>query len=281
MSSAKFQSEWKDINGVFAKVGGEWKTITESYVKVNGVWKLTTFSTGPQTAPQMTHDGFGRFRIVNYDPNLIYEAERVSGNVGSVSFSNGVFTLGSTPVAYNVYSRFVANGPRSPAGYMERRPIEFTFVAQCNYISQTCFREINEDYPASFTDESRTFVGDQSNCAPYSCPPGYFLTGPNSSNQCLCVRFGDGSSFIVGGGLCPGSPWYVCSGNRCCYNYTERVYFCPSGGSLSGTTCIRRRQEPFECGFWQSCNNENPVPAGYNRSPGTANVQGEWWRTTR
>jgi hypothetical protein len=282
MSSIKNNSEWKNINGVFVKVAGQWKTVTQSYIKVNGQWRLTTFSTGPTAAPQMTHDGFGRFRVVNYDPSLIYEAQYISGNVGSVSFSNGVFTLGSTRVAYNVVSRFVPNGPPSPQGYMERRPIEFTFIAQCVYNSRTCFNEINEDYPASFRDDPKTYVGNTSSCAPYSCGGFAGPLGPDGSNRCICFDPGINPlpDFVVGGGLCPGG-YYICNGNRCCLNYTERVYFCPSGGSLSGTTCIRRRQEPYECGFWTSCNNENPVPAGYNRSPGTANVQGEWWRTTR
>jgi hypothetical protein len=282
MSSIKTQSAWKDVNGVFVKVGGQWKTVTESYVKVNGVWKLTTFSTGPEAAPQMTHAGFGKFRIVNYDPNLVYETEFVGGDNrvdGSVSRSGDTFTLGSTQSAYNVYSRFVANGPRSPAGYMERRRITFTFIAQCFYVSQTCFRTIDESYPA--TPIFGTLTGNVSDCQPLAvfCRPGETISGPSGDNRCFCVT--SGFQFRdVGFGRCPGGAWYNC-GNRCCIDGQIVGYSCPNGGNLSGTTCVKSRQEPFECGYWQSCNNENPVPAGYNRSPGTANVQGEWWRVTR
>jgi len=293
MSSIKTQSAWKDVNGVFVKVGGQWKTVTESYVKVNGVWKLTTFSTGPEAAPQMTHDGYGRFKIVNHDPNLVYDVEFVGGDNrvdGSRSRSGDTFTLGSTQSAYNVYSRFVANGPRSPAGYMERRRITFTTTTVI--IPRTCQREVNEDYPASFRDETRTHVGDTSNCAVYSCPPQFpNRVGPDGSNRCQC--FGPpGGNFVIGGGCCPNGncgdrppsgfyDWFICNGNRCCYLYPERIYSCPSGGSLSGTTCIRRRQEDYDCSYPEQRSVENPVPVGYNRSPGTANVQGEWWRVTR
>jgi hypothetical protein len=279
MSAIKVQSDWKNVNGVFVKVAGQWRTVTESYIKVNGQWRLTNFSTGPTDAPQMTHNGFGQFRVVNYDSSLLYEAEYVSGNVGSVSFSNGVFSLGSTNVAYNVYSRFVANGPRSPAGYMQRTPITFTFIERCNYISQTCFREINEDYPA--TPIYGTLTGNVADCNPYgpSCAAQASRLengAADGNNDCFCIFSVSGFpdfKFFIGKGLCPGG-WYNC-GNRCCIDGQLVGYSCPSGGSLSGTTCIRRRQEPFECGYWQSCNNKNPVPAGYTESGG------EWWRVTR
>jgi hypothetical protein len=266
MSSIKIDSDWKNVNGVFVRIGNEWKTVTESYVNINGTWRLTTFSTGPTDAPQMTHNGFGQFRVVNYDSSLLYEAEYVSGNVGSVSFSNGVFSLGSTPVAYNVYSRFVANGPRSPAGYMQRTPITFTFIAQCNYISRTCFNTIDESYPATAIIGTRT--GEPSSCLPYWTGGLCSLDRLSKSGaDCFC-----GNSYL-GPGRCPPG-WDNCGAN-CCIGGQVIGYNCPNGGTLSGTTCVKSRQEPFECGFWQSCNNKNPVPAGYNESGG------EWWRVTR
>jgi hypothetical protein len=162
---------------------------------------------------------------------------------------------------------------------MERRRITFTTTTVI--IPKTCQREINEDYPASFTDEPRTYVGDESSCAPYSCPSGFTGPfGPSSSNECFCFSNITFAPFVIGGGLCPGG-YYVCNGNRCCLNYTERVYFCPNGGSLSGTTCIKRRQEDYDCSYPSTTSVEDPVPVGYNRSPGTANVEGEWWRVTR
>lgn len=271
MSSVKVQNDFKDVNGVFAKVNGQWKTVTESYTKVNDEWKLTTFSTGPEDAPEMTHDGFGKFRIVNYDPNLVYEAEYESGNTGSVSLSGDTFTLGSTQVAYNVYSRFVANGPQSPAGYMERKRI--TFTPETVTIPKTCSREINEDYAAS--PIYGTITGDLSNCAPYPCLGQ--ISGPDGLNRCFCT--GGGTTVLLGGGICPAG-WFNC-GNRCCIGNQIVGYSCPNGGTLSGTTCIKRRIEYYDCSYTETRYNENPVPSGYNRSPGTANVQGEWWRTTR
>jgi hypothetical protein len=273
MSFVKNNSSWKDINSVSIKVNGQWKKVTESFIKVNGSWKQTTFASAPDDKPNMTWHATGVFRVTNYDPSLYYGARFVSGS-GSWSFNNGFYTLNGANSAFEVYSSYFNGGSLSPLGYIQRTPITYTYIAQCNYNQETCYREINQDYGASYTDYTRTFEGDTSSCAMYGCRAGYTLTGPDVSNRCLCVR-GYESIYLAGGGQCPGGPWYVCSGNRCCYNYTDRVYSCPSGGNLSGTTCVRRTQESYDCSYYTPCNNKNPLPAGYTESGG------EWWRVTR
>jgi hypothetical protein len=288
MSSIKIGSDWRNVNGVFVRIGNDWRTVTESYIKIGPTWTLTSFSTGPQDAPQMTHNGFGQFRIVNPQPNLIYEAEFVGGDSrfpGSIQFSNNVFTLGSHTSAYNVYSRFVPNGPRSPAGYMERRRIVVTYNPCCStFTPGGCTREVDNSYPASSRDETRVDVQGVSNCAGYSCGNVSGPFGPNSSNECTCFNQFTGSIFVVGdGGRCPPDRGYfICNGNRCCVNYSERVWFCPNGGNLVNTTCVKIDNVPVPCDpVCVPCNIESPPPLGFNRSPGEANIQGEWWKITR
>jgi hypothetical protein len=173
---------------------------------------------------------------------------------------------------------------------MERRRITFTTTTVI--IPKTCQREINEDYPASFTDVTRQYEGATSNCAVYSCGGISGPFGPDGSNRCTCFNQFTGVTSVVGGGCCPNGncgdrppsgfyDWFICNGNKCCFLYPERVYSCPNGGSLSGTTCVKRRTEDYDCSYPSTTSVEDPVPVGYNRSPGTANVEGEWWRVTR
>jgi hypothetical protein len=267
MSGPKIDGEWKTPASVYVKIGGFWKIAAQTYSKIDGVWKETTLSS-PPAKPTLNWYSTGKFIILGYDSSLVYEASLVSGSgTATLDTSTGIYTLSGANSAFNVVARYAVGALPSDAAYMERKAITQTFVAQCNYISRTCTRDAS--YSASTTTITETYVGDQSNCAPYSCPAGYFVSGPSPTNQCFCIKPGV-DSFVVGGGLCPGSPWYVCNGNRCCYNYTTTVYSCPAGGTLSGTTCIR--SETYDCSYWESCFREDPVPSGYTKSGG------EWWR---
>jgi hypothetical protein len=267
MSGPKINGEWKTPASVYVKIGGVWKIAAQTYSKIDGVWKETTLSS-PPAKPRLNYFSTGKFIILGYDSSLVYEASLVSGSgTATLDTSTGIYTLSGANSAFNVVARYAVGALPSDAAYMERKAITQTFVAQCNYITASCTEPDN--YPAASTTTTETYTGDTSNCAPYTCPSGFQLSGPDGSNRCLCTNALN-DQFVIGGGLCPGSPWYVCSGNKCCYNYTETVYSCPAGGTLQGTTCIRDRT--YDCSYWESCFREDPVPSGYTKSGG------EWWR---
>lgn len=258
---------WKRPGTVYVKVNGVWRIVLESYAKVNGIWRETTFGTPPDM-PSIDWYSTGKFIIKNYDSSLTYDTEYVSGS-GSVSLdkNTGIFTLSGENSAFYVVSRYAPGSPPSAKAYMERKKKTRTYVPQCKYIPRTCQRDTS--YAAHWRDVPQTITGDTSNCAMYSCPAPFRLVGPDGSNRCECDYFG--SRFVVGGGQCPGG-WSVCQGNKCCTTVLRREYFCPSGGSLSGTTCVR--SEPFDCSYWEPCYTDDPKPQEYNESGG------EWWRTS-
>lgn len=268
MSGPKIDGVWKTPSSVYAKINGEWKIAAQTYSKIDGEWKETTLSS-PPAKPTLNWYSTGKFIIVGYDSSLVYEESLVSGSGTAIlDTSTGIYTLSGANSAFNVVAKYAIGAlPSSPA-YMERKAITQTFVAECNYVSQNCTRDAS--YSASSTNTTQTHVGDTSNCAPYSCGGISGPFGPNGTNQCTCFNQFTGNSFVVGGGLCPGDPWYICNGNRCCYNYTTTVYSCPAGGTLSGTTCVR--EESYDCSYWESCFREDPVPSGYTKNGG------EWWK---
>lgn len=246
MSKINLGGEWKNLNIPYVKIGNDWRKIALAYVNINGVWKRTTFGSPPPT-PTIVYNGTGSFKINNYDSTLYYEL------TGSASRNGDIISVSNANSTASVRVAYINGAPLSPPASMERKA--YTYTNYPYYVSQSAW--IDTSYPATRVDD--TYVGDTSNCAPYEGNCTGFTVGPQDNNACLCIESRPFNAYVLGGGLCPGNPWYICNGNKCCYNYS--TYSCPNGGTLSNTTCLSGYS--IDTSYWADNYVKDATPIGY------------------
>jgi hypothetical protein len=246
MSKINLNGEWKNLSIPYVKIGEDWRKIALAYVNINGVWKRTTFGS-PPPVPVVSYSSTSKFKITNYDSTLYYEVTgsgSITGDTVTVNVENGTAQL---TVSY------IQGSPKTPPATMERK--KYTYTNYPYYVQQSAW--IDTSYAATSTTEQ--VQGDFTNCAPYEGNCNGFIAGPQDDNTCLCIGSRPFNAYALGGGLCPGSPWYVCNGNRCCYDKT--TYSCPNGGTLSGTTCLSGYS--IDTSYWADNFVKDATPTGY------------------
>jgi hypothetical protein len=196
----------------------------------------------------VTHTGVGAFTVDNYDPTRTYVLSNGNTVAADGSFSgSGQFTL-EVRAGVTLLKTFT----------IETRAYRYQTVGGGSYQYDCSYGARAEQYQSGTTN--KVVTGDRASCAPYG---NYDNCGGN------CYVPGTNCTAPIGKpALCPGG-WYLC-GDRCCTNVSEPVYstryHCDSGGTLSGTTCIK------------SCTGTNPSQQQLVNEPGFTNDNGEWWK---